>query len=385
MVICFIGGSRYSNPLDLTSEKKFRSLLKLGEIYVIGFSENISPQTFTHYAHFYLLPCPSFPWLRYFLMFSAGMCLALWCILHHKAQIVVAQSPYEGAAAGAAKVLARLLGRQASLIVENHGDFENSLFMQRRVWSQALYRLLMRGAARFALAQADALRAVSDSTRKQLEVWAPGKPTSQFIAWTDIGAFRRSGSYVKKSKEVFLLYAGVLIPGKGVHILLDAFAGVAPEFPDARLLIVGKDANPEYAASLKEQVFSLGLRDKVIFREPVSQTELAQYMARSEALILPSFSEALGRVVMEAMTVGIPVIGSEVGGIPELIKDGVTGFLVPPGDVPRLADRIRWVLKNPQEAALLGLRAKECAAKIFSTESYIQHYASLLKAALSGT
>jgi glycosyltransferase involved in cell wall biosynthesis len=215
-----------------------------------------------------------------------------------------------------------------------------------------------------------------------LEGWAPGKPLRQFIAWTDIEVFQESGALGQKTgEEVYFLYVGVLIPRKGIHILLDAFARVIHDFPDAKLLIIGGPENPEYAVSLKERVLSLGLKDKVVFRKPVSQKELAQYMVRSEVLILPSFSEALGLVVLEAMATGTPVIGSDIGGIPDLIEDGVTGFLVPPGDVLFLADRLRWVLQNRKETASMGRRAKEFATKIYSSESYIQHYDLLFKIA----
>ena len=178
--VCFIGGMRYSKPLDPTSEKKFRALAGLGRIYVIGFSADARPRIFTQHAHFYLLPNLPLPVLRYAAMFTAGPMLALWCVLRHGVRVLVAQSPYEGFAAAWAKLLARLLGRRVALVVESHGDFEVSLFLQRRVPFRRLYRFLMRPCARFALKQADMLRAVSSSTRQQLERWFRKRNYSNF-------------------------------------------------------------------------------------------------------------------------------------------------------------------------------------------------------------
>jgi glycosyltransferase involved in cell wall biosynthesis len=378
--VCFIGGARYSQPLDATSEKKWRLLSELGEMFVIGFSQDLRPRRFTQHAHFYLLPKFPMPVLRYLAMFTVGPALTLWLILRQGVRILVAQSPYEGFAAAVAKVLARLVGFQVVLIVENHGDFEVSIFLQRRVRCQNLYRWLMRRTARFALQHADLLRAISDSTRKQLETWSPGKPIVQFPAWTDIEVFLKAGES-DGAREPVILYAGVLIPGKGVHHLLRAFAKVAQEFPEVRLEIVGRDENPEYAEELRQEVFRLGLNGRVSFVGGVPQVELANRMRRSCVFVLPSLSEGLGRVVVEAMATGTPVIGSHVDGIPEIVQEGLTGFLVPPGDEEALAERLRWVLKHPQEAKAMGHRAREFARSFFSTEVYLAGYRRLFEMA----
>jgi glycosyltransferase involved in cell wall biosynthesis len=378
--VCFIGGARYSQPLDRTSEKKWRLLSELGEMFVIGFSQDLRPRRFTQHAHFYLLPKFPMPVLRYLAMFTVGPALTLWLILRQGVRILVAQSPYEGFAAAVAKVLARLVGFQVVLIVENHGDFEVSLFLQRRVRCQNLYRWLMRRTARFALQHADLLRAVSNSTRKQLETWSPGKPIVQFPAWTDIEVFLKAGED-DGVREPVVLYAGVLTPLKGVHHLLHAFAKVAQEFPEVRLEIVGRDENSEYAEELRQEVFRLRLNGRVSFVGEVPQVELANRMRRSRVFVLPTYSEGLPRVVFEAMATGVPVIATAVSGIPEIIQNEITGFLVPPGDEEALAERLRWVLKHPQEAKVMGHRAREFARSFFSPEVYLAGYRRLFKMA----
>jgi glycosyltransferase involved in cell wall biosynthesis len=113
----------------------------------------------------------------------------------------------------------------------------------------------------------------------------------------------------------------------------------------------------------------------------MAQANLAERMRRACVFVLPSISEGLGRVVIEAMAAGTPVIGSNVGGIPDMVKDGVTGWLVPPGDEVTLADRLRWVLEHPEEAHEMGYRARVAAEQSFSTNSYVQHYDELLEKA----
>ncbi len=374
--VCFLGGARYSSPLDATNEKKFRSIKSLGEIFVIGFSGELGPRWFTEHAKFYLLPTLRFAPFRYAEMLLLGVPLALWVVARHGVQVLVAQSPYEGFAAALAKKICHWFGHKVVLIVESHGDFEESLFMQRRVLLPRLYRSLMRRAAHFAIKHADVFRTISDSTRRQLENWMPGRPIVQFPAWTDMDAFLAAGVN-EDIRSPDILYTGVLIPRKGVHHLIDAFAHVAKDFLQTRLLLVGHEENKTYAAELKEQVKRLGVDGRVQFIGAMSQAELATWMRRASVFVLPSVSEGLGRVVFEAMASGTPVIGSSVGGIPDMIEDGVTGFLVPPGDALSLAEKIHWLLENPLEAQAMGKRARVAAEQIFSTETYMGGYREL--------
>ena len=380
--VCFLGGMRYSRPLDATQEKKWRLLAKAGEMFVVAFSENWQPRCFTQHAHFYLLPKFPVPMLRYLLVFGVGTVLALWTIFRYGVRILVAQSPYEGLGTAVAKQVAGRLGRRVTLIVENHGDFEVSLFLQRRVFFPALYRLLMHRAAHFSLIHADLLRAVSDSTRKQLELWVPSKRVVQFPTWTDLDVFLQAGAREAERHPGLVLHAGVLIPRKGVHHLVNAFRSLACQFASARLVLAGGADNPAYAADLKKQVRRLGLDGRVEVVGMLPQDELARRMGMAEVFVLPTYSEGLPRVVLEAMAVGLPVIATAVAGIPEVIEDGVTGFLIPPGDEEALAERLRWLLSDTDKARDMGRRARAFAERFFSTRAYVQNYAGLFQQAL---
>jgi glycosyltransferase involved in cell wall biosynthesis len=239
----------------------------------------------------------------------------------------------------------------------------------------------MRRAAVFALRHSDFLRAVSNSTREQLEHWRSEKPIIQFPAWTDIEVFLQAGGERNGSQSQEIIYVGVLIPRKGVHHLINAFTAVASDFPSARLVIVGNEENKVYAAELKEQVRRLGFARRVQFLRAMPQADLADWMRRASVCVLPSVSEGLGRVVIEAMATGTPVIGSNVGGIPEMVKDGTTGLLVPPGDETALAEKIGWVLSHSEETQVMGRSAQIFAEGFFSTEVYVAAYRQLFEAA----
>jgi glycosyltransferase involved in cell wall biosynthesis len=379
--IVFLGGARYGRPLDATNRKKFHALQSLGELFVIGYSHDLRPRCFSDHARFYLLPQLPLAFLRYLEMLVCAPLLVCWLIFRHRVQIVVAQSPYEGVAAAAAKKIAKSFGYPLALVVESHGDFEERLLLQRCRAAPAVYRRLMRRAARFSLQHADLLRAVSAATQRQLEKWSPAKSIVRFPAWTDMEAFLSAGAEEKKYFSQEILYAGVLTPLKGVHHLIEAFAAIAAEFPDARLTLVGRAQDEIYTADLKRQVVGAGLTDRVGFAAPLPQANLALRMKNAAVLALPSLSEGLGRVIIEAMAAATPVIASDVGGIPEIVKDGDNGFLVAPGDERGLAEKLRWMLKNPHEARRLGRCARVFAQQFFSTEAYLEGYRRVFRGA----
>lgn len=381
MKICFLSSARYAYPLDETTEKKFRVLSEIGELYAIGFSDSFHFRRFTEYAHITALPELSLPLLRYLLFFLVTPLLCLWNIFHHRINIVVAQGPYEGAVAAVAKILAGWGGQRIALIIENHGDFEESLFMQRRVYFRRFYKLLMRMFAKFAFSHADFFRAVSDSTRQQLEQWQVKGHIFQFVAWTDIEPFIKIGESRRNVFSPIILYAGVLIPRKGIIHLIHAFANLANDFPHILLRIVGKEDNSEYADTLRTSVADLKLEQRVTFIDAVPQRVLARFMEETGIFVLPSYSEGLPRVIFEAMAAGLPIIATHISGIPEVVQDGKIGFLVPPGDEIALTEKIRWMLEHHSETVEMGRQAYLAANAVFSTEMWLNAYRQMFNSA----
>jgi glycosyltransferase involved in cell wall biosynthesis len=377
--VCFLGATRYAEPLDASQETKWRGLGTLGRLFVIGFSGRWRPRRFDEQAgaaRFYALPTPPWAPLRYLVAAVGAPVLAAWLVARNGVEILVAESPYTGCLAAIAAMLAGALGRRTVVVVESHGDFEESVFLQRRVLLPRLLRGLMRWAAAFALRRAALLRAVSRSTEAQLARWAPGKPIARFAAWTDLGAFLAAGAR-ESPRDPTILYAGVLTPLKGVHVLIEAFEGVSRALPEARLWIAGAAVNPSYARALSRRIERGGLASRAEVVGALPQADLARRMARAQVLVLPSRTEGLSRVLLEAMAAGAVVIATRVGGTPDLVEDGVTGFLVPPGDAGALESRLLWALRHPDQLHAVRRRARTAASRFFSTTGYVEAYARL--------
>ncbi|MDD2468476.1 MAG: glycosyltransferase [Desulfobulbus sp.] len=147
----------------------------------------------------------------------------------------------------------------------------------------------------------------------------------------------------------FLLFVGRLTEKKGVGYLIDAMSMVIKDFPSAKLLIIG---HGELEQELLEQVKLRDLEDIVLFAGGIANAQLPSYYATADLFIGPSVqvkfgdSEGFGVTFVEAAMSSFLVIGTTVGGIEDIIKDGVTGYLVPPGDSNALAAKIVEVLAD---------------------------------------
>jgi len=180
-----------------------------------------------------------------------------------------------------------------------------------------------------------------------------------------------------------LLWVGRIAPIKGLDTLLDAVARLSESGQDMRLLVVGGDTDERtsgHETSLRQRIERLGLGDSVRFLGPQPQGVLPLYYAASDVTVLPSYYESFGMVALEAMACGSPVIASRVGGLVTTVRDGVTGFLVPDGDVEALAERIETLVGDPELRWRLGREGVRWAAQHrwpCVAEAVCKEYASL--------
>lgn len=179
---------------------------------------------------------------------------------------------------------------------------------------------------------------------------------------------------------------GVLAPWKGHVQFIEAAARVLRKFPDTRFLIVGDeiyetDGHGGYRERLVEQVERLGLDESVIFTG--YRKDIPEIMSALDLVVhASSLPEPFGRVLIEAMAAGKPVVATRAGGVPEVVEDGVTGLLVTPGDVEQLAEAIARLLGEPDKAREMGRMGRERVERLFSAEEHARRVEKIYRAAL---
>jgi len=168
-----------------------------------------------------------------------------------------------------------------------------------------------------------------------------------------------------------ILLVGQLIPRKGGDVLLDALVHVRERIPTVRLAFAG---NGSFEGVLRAQVERLGLGANVEFLGEISRTNIAATYRATKLIVIPSRSEGLPLVLIEALWLGVPVIASAVDGLPEVVLDDVNGLLVPPEDPRALADALLRMLLDTALYRRLSEGARASIADRYSPEAITARY-----------
>ncbi len=165
---------------------------------------------------------------------------------------------------------------------------------------------------------------------------------------------------------------GNLYPVKGHQYLIDAIPSILKKCPETSFVFAGRGQLEE---ELRAQVCRLGVKERVIFLG--LRQDIPRILGVIDVFVLPSLSEGLSMAILEAMIVGKPVVATQVGGNPELVLNGETGFLVPPKDSQALTSSVVTLLTNRQQAAEFSERGKYRAEGQFSLRTMVRAYESL--------
>jgi glycosyltransferase involved in cell wall biosynthesis len=282
---------------------------------------------------------------------------------------VLAQGAQEAALVDLGRRLARV---RTKVIADIHGDPASPTRLYGASSRKALAPLAD-ALARYGLRHSDGVRTISGYTSGLVRD-AGVEPTATFAAFMDLDPFVQTDP-VPLPERPTVLFVGVLERYKAVDVLADAWRTVAARMPESQLHLVGRGTMRDVLETLVAE-----LPAQARWTESLSTPEVAGAMDDATVLVLPSRSEGLGRVVVEAFCRGRAVVGSRVGGIPDIVEDGRTGILVPPDDADALADALLRVLSDGALAERLGSAAREAVKPWLATpEEYARRLLDLVE------
>ncbi len=224
--------------------------------------------------------------------------------------------------------------------------------------------------ARHSFTHADYIRVISSSTRKQVDSFIADKPIAQFPAWIDLKDFIEAEYSPEKNSILFL---GSVSERKNPLLLLRAL-NFLKKRNTFRIRIVGPQINKKYLDSITDYISNNTLDQSVFIEEEVSQEDVITYLSSSSLLVLPSISEGLGRVILEAQAVGCPVLVSDAGGMKDLIQHGETGFIFKSEDLEDLAEKISYILDNDALRKSVSLSAKKELREYHDSNNFFNGY-----------
>ena len=220
---------------------------------------------------------------------------------------------------------------------------------------------------RAVLARAALVLALSDAWRATLQQISPQARIE--VLMNAVPLPPADGLPAPANPQPTLLFFGEIARHKGVFELARAFGRVADELPELRLIYAGTGSGVEATRRLIEQ---LRLGGRVRFTGWLQAERKRATLAGATVFVLPSYVEGMPMALLEAMSFGLPVIATPVGGVPEIVTHERDGLLVPPGDIDALAAAIARLTSEPELRERLGRAARETVAKRFSLDSAVE-------------
>ena len=326
----FVARTRYRLPLDDSLRQKFDALGEVMDVRVLAAAaERGEPGDETFRL---VQPLRMLDGVAFYALLPFRVTLEL---RDFRPDVVFAQTPYEAAAALRARRRAR---SNVRVILEVHADWRASTRLYGSGHRPLLAPVGDAMAAR-AVRAADAVRTVSPYTSRLVRELGV-EPAAEFPAYMDLRPFTGSPP-VPPPETPRPLFVGVLERYKNVDGLAGAWRAAAPRLPGAVLHLVGRGTETAVVERLVAD-----LPGQAQWTPRLTADGVARALDAASLLVLPSRSEGMGRVVVEAFCRGRPVIGSRVGGIPDLVEDGVNGVLVDPDDTQALTNELVRLLSD---------------------------------------
>ncbi|GAB4424771.1 MAG: glycosyltransferase family 4 protein [Bacteroidia bacterium] len=236
-----------------------------------------------------------------------------------------------------------------------HGLAQEEGAFRRDSLDARLHTRLSGRAERQALARVGQVIAVSEDQRRRIARHTGLDPAAIGVISNGVWADEAVPHTARTSQIAFV---GRIEPVKGVDLLPPMLADLPA---DLRLVMIGSGQRHRLEGAFR----AWGVADRVVWTGDLDHDAVLAWLAAVRALVLPSRYEPQGRVVLEAMSQGCPVVASDTGGIPEMMRHGVEGLLVPPGDATLLASAVRRLAEHPEMAAAMGRRGVQRATDLY--------------------
>jgi glycosyltransferase involved in cell wall biosynthesis len=233
------------------------------------------------------------------------------------------------------------------------------------------------------LQKTDAIIAVSKKWGEQLKEIAPSARVAVFSnCIPQQAAVSRAEN--KPGSPVRALFIGSVGKRKGAFDLICAASLLAERDCSFSTWIVGYEESPGQMDAARTCVRDLHLDGMCELTGALQGSEKQARLDQADIFVLPSYNEGLPMAVLEALSAGLPVISTPVGGIPEVVREGENGFLIHPGDIAGLADRLETLIENPVLRLKMGERSREICRSEFNPQTYVRRlvllYSSLSQA-----
>ena len=362
--VLFVSPTFYNLPLSENIIKKHKYLNEVANVTVLAFADQkkIFEESETNFYLSKKINSRLFNYLK-ILLISYFQIPKL--INKHKIEIVTFQDPVTSFL-GVYKIKKKF--KNVKIVLESHGDFINTLDLEKNLVIPQVYKKLFSKMASFTISNSDILRAVSSSTEEQALSFDPSKKVVRFPAWVDFEIFSNVKPLRSNEKNFKILFIGSVTDRKKPHLIVEAMNNFNSK--DIKLYIVGPTPNENYLSQLKKLVQEYDLADQVLFTGSIDRKSVMDHYADTNLMILPSVSEGLARVIFESQVTACPVLVTDAPGMGDIVIDGQTGYIFESDNLESLTRKIQEIKNNYQDAIHVGNNAKNFILSNYSADNF---------------
>ena len=362
--VLFIAPTTYQLPLTENLKKKFITLSEVCNVSVLAFANS---KTFLNetYGNFYLNKKIKNRLINYFRIIQISIFTTHKIIKKENIDIVCFQDPVSSFFS---ILFLKVRRAEVKIVVETHGDFIETLSLEKNLVLPRLYKKLFYIMAKYSIGKSNIIRAVSSSTEQQVLDIDSSKSVVRFPAWIDFKDFQNIEPKPLSKDKFNILFIGSVTDRKKPHMIIEAIQRINDK--SYNLSIVGPAPNEKYFKELKDLIDKLGLQNQVSLIGPVDRESVKDYYSSSNLMILPSISEGLARVIFESQVAMCPVLVTDAPGMSDIVIDGQTGYVFESNNLDSLSLKIEYIKNNYEEASLVAKNAKGFILSNYSEDNF---------------
>jgi len=362
--VLFIAPTTYQLPLTENLKKKFITLSEVCNVSVLAFANS---KTFLNetYGNFYLNKKIKNRLINYFRIIQISIFTTHKIIKKENIDIVCFQDPVSSFFS---ILFLKVRRAEVKIVVETHGDFIETLSLEKNLVLPRLYKKLFYIMAKYSIGKSNIIRAVSSSTEQQVLDIDSSKSVVRFPAWIDFKDFQNIEPKPLSKDKFNILFIGSVTDRKKPHMIIEAIQRINDK--SYHLSIVGPAPNEKYFKELKDLIDKSDLQNQVSLIGPVDRESVKDYYSTSNLMILPSISEGLARVIFESQVAMCPVLVTDAPGMSDIVIDGQTGYVFKSNNLDSLSLKIEYIKNNYDEASLVAKNAKGFILSNYSEDNF---------------
>lgn len=369
--VLFVSPTVYSNPLTKDIQKKFQSLSNVCNPIVYAFSEEKFSSSIEGVEAIFNKKNKN-RFLNYLKIIFLFFFKIPKIVKEQNIDIVCLQDPITGFFTIFSLKIRKL---PVKIVVETHGDFIDTIGLEKNLLLPKFYTSLFSYLAKYSIKKSDLIRSISEFTEKQVLNFGYQGLFVRFPAWINIDNYLNADIKRSYSDTFKIIFVGSVTERKNPKIIIESLETIDG---NVSLEIIGQTPNLKYLKELNELISSSKHAENITMTPFIKAEELISKYSSANLFILPSKSEGLGRVIIEAQSTACPVLVSSNTGMVDLIIENETGYIFENNNKNDLSNKIQHIMNNYESALQTGLNSKDFVKENQSVANFEFGYKKLI-------